>query len=204
MFDLLHLEGRDTTKLGLRDRQRLLAETLQSGGRPLSLVKPLQGDPADLLGRACAAGWEGLVAKRVDSRYRGGRSGDWQKLKCTASQELIIGGWTDPSRSRVGLGALLVGYYDDRERLRYAGKVGTGFTNDLLRKLHQELAAREIAASPFFDAVRELRVHWVRPELVGEVAFTEWTADGRLRHPSFQGLRPDKAPAEVHREDPSS
>jgi bifunctional non-homologous end joining protein LigD len=204
VFDLLHLEGRDTTNLGLRERQRLLAETLHSGGRPLSIVKPLNGDPVELLGRACAAGWEGLVAKRVDSRYRGGRSGDWQKLKCTASQELIIGGWTEPRRSRVGLGALLVGYYDDQHRLRYAGKVGTGFTNELLRTLHQELAALEVPASPFFDAVREPRVHWVQPELVGEVAFSEWTADGRLRHPSFQGLRPDKAPAEVRREDPSS
>jgi bifunctional non-homologous end joining protein LigD len=202
VFDLLHLDGRNTADLALPERQRLLSAALESGGRPLSLVKPLHGDPVGLLGRACAGGWEGLVAKRVDSRYRGGRSGDWQKLKCTASQELVIGGWTEPSRSRVGLGALLVGYYDDQDRLRYAGKVGTGFTNELLRRLHEALAAREISASPFFDPVRERRAHWVRPELVGEVAFSEWTADGRLRHPSFQGLRPDKAGIEVRREVP--
>jgi DNA ligase D-like protein (predicted ligase) len=200
VFDLLELNGRSTTNMVLTERQRLLATTLQHGHRPLSLVKPLTGDPVGLLGRACAGGWEGLVAKRVDSVYHGGRSGDWQKLKCLASQELVIGGWTEPNRSRVGLGALLVGYYDDQEGLRYAGKVGTGFTNELLRKLHQDLVAREIPASPFADPVRERRAHWVRPELVGEVAFTEWTADGRLRHPSFQGLRPDKAASEVQRE----
>jgi bifunctional non-homologous end joining protein LigD len=202
VFDLLQLEGQDTTGLPLQERQHLLANTLRKGHRPLSLVKPLRGDPVHLLGRACAAGWEGLVAKRIDSVYRGGRAGDWQKLKCTASQELVIGGWTEPSRSRVGLGALLVGYYDDAAQLRYAGKVGTGFTNEFLSQLHRELTALEVPASPFFDPVRERRVHWVRPELVGEVAFTEWTSDGRLRHPSFQGLRPDKAPSEVHREVP--
>jgi bifunctional non-homologous end joining protein LigD len=204
VFDLLYLEGRDTTRLGLEERQGLLAATLQSGHRPLSLVKPLRGDPVHLLGRACADGWEGLIAKRVNSVYRGGRSGDWLKLKCTASQELVIGGWTEPSRSRVALGALLVGYYDDEEQLRYAGKVGTGFTNQLLRQLHEALVAREISASPFLDPIRERGAHWARPELVGGVAFTEWTPDGRLRHPSFQGLRPDKAAAEVHREVPRS
>jgi bifunctional non-homologous end joining protein LigD len=201
VFDLLHLDGRDTTGLALKERQLLLAGTLHEGHRPLSLVKPLRGDPVHLLARACAAGWEGLVAKRTDSVYRGGRSGDWQKLKCTASQELVIGGWTEPSRSRVGLGALLVGYYD-AARLRYAGKVGTGFTNKLLHELHDQLVALETPTSPFSDPVRERRVHWARPELVGEVAFSEWTSDGRLRHPSFQGLRLDKAAAEVRREVP--
>jgi bifunctional non-homologous end joining protein LigD len=200
VFDLLYLDGQDTTGLMLTERQALLASALELGHRPLSLVKPLAGDPAELLSRACSSGWEGLVAKRVRSPYRGGRSPDWQKLKCTASQELVIGGWTEPTRSRVGLGAILVGYYDDDGLLRYAGKVGTGFTNQLLRELHDELRAREIPQSPFFDPARERSVHWTRPELVGEVAFTEWTGDGRLRHPSFQGLRPDKAAAEVRRE----
>jgi bifunctional non-homologous end joining protein LigD len=200
VFDLLYLDGQDTTGLMLTERQALLASALELGHRPLSLVKPLAGDPAELLSRACSSGWEGLVAKRVRSPYRGGRSPDWQKLKCTASQELVIGGWTEPTRSRVGLGAILVGYHDDDGHLRYAGKVGTGFTNRLLRELHDELRAREIPQSPFFDPVKERSVHWTRPELVGEVAFTEWTGDGRLRHPSFQGLRPDKAAAEVRRE----
>jgi bifunctional non-homologous end joining protein LigD len=200
MFDLLHLDGRDTTQLALPERQALLAATLAHGHRPLSLVRPLEGEPVDLLDRACSSGWEGLVAKRRSSHYRGGRSPDWLKLKCTASQELVIGGWTEPNRSRVGLGALLVGYYDDDQRLRYAGKVGTGFTNQFLLQLHEELLARELPASPFIDPVREKTAHWSRPELVGEVSFTEWTPDGRLRHPSFHGLRPDKPATEVHRE----
>jgi bifunctional non-homologous end joining protein LigD len=202
VFDLLYLDGEDTTGLMLSERQALLASALELGHRPLSLVNPLAGDPAGLLKRACSSGWEGLVAKRIRSPYRSGRSPDWLKLKCTASQELVIGGWTEPTRSRVGLGALLVGYYDDDHRLRYAGKVGTGFTNQLLRQLHEQLRARELPESPFFDPVKEKGVHFARPELVGEVAFTEWTEEGRLRHPSFQGLRPDKAAPEVRREAP--
>jgi bifunctional non-homologous end joining protein LigD len=203
VFDLLHLDGQDTTGLMLTERQALLASALERGHRPLSLVKPLAGKSSELLSRACSSGWEGLVAKRMRSPYRGGRSPDWLKLKCTASQELVIGGWTEPMRSRVGLGALLVGYYDDDHHLRYAGKVGTGFTNQLLKELHDELRTREVPSSPFLDPVKEKGVHWTRPELVGEVAFTEWTSEGRLRHPSFQGLRPDKAAAEVRREAPA-
>ena len=135
------------------------------------------------------------MAKRIDSVYRGGRSPDWQKLKCTASQELVIGGWTEPTRSRVGLGALLVGYYDDHRQLRYAGKVGTGFTNQLLVQLHQELLAREVDDSPFDDPVREKGAHWARPDLVGAVAFTEWTSDGRLRHPASRASVRTRPPA---------
>jgi len=202
LFDLLHVDGHDTTGLALTERQALLAAAIGEGHAPLTLVKPLGGGPAELLDRACAAGWEGLVAKRVTSTYHSGRSPDWIKLKCTASQELVIGGWTDPNRSRVGLGALLVGYYDDDHRLRYAGKVGTGFSNELLRSLHADLLAREIPTSPFADTVRQKGAHWVRPEMVAEVAFTEWTGDGRLRHPSFQGLRPDKDAGDVRRETP--
>jgi len=202
LFDMLHVDGHDTTRLALTERQALLAAAIGDGHAPLSLVKPLEGGPAELLDRACAAGWEGLVAKRVTSTYHSGRSPDWIKLKCTASQELVIGGWTDPNRSRVGLGALLVGYYDDDHRLRYAGKVGTGFTNELLRSLHADLLAREVSDSPFADTVRQKGAHWVRPEMVAEVAFSEWTGDGRLRHPSFQGLRSDKDAAEVRRETP--
>ena len=202
VFDLLSLNGHDTTGLALTERQQLLARVLERGHQPLSLVRPLEGDPAELLDRACTSGWEGLVAKRTESRYRSGRSPDWRKLKCTANQELVIGGWTEPTRSRVGLGAILVGYYDAERRLRYAGKVGTGFTNDLLRQLHRDLASREVATPPFFDTIREKGAHWARPELVAAVAFTEWTADGRLRHPSFQGLRPDKEALDVRREVP--
>lgn len=198
-FDLLHLLGRDTTGLELSERKALLAKVLEGAPEAVEMVTGSRGEPSLLLRRACAEGWEGLVAKRSDAPYRAGRSGDWQKLKCAASQELVIGGWTDPSGTRPGLGALLVGYYD-AERLCYAGKVGTGFDHQQLRELHRELSQRELAESPFTSPPRVKGAHWARPELVGEVTFTEWTADGRLRHPSFRGLRADKDAREVRRE----
>ncbi|MHB8293407.1 MAG: non-homologous end-joining DNA ligase [Acidimicrobiales bacterium] len=217
-FDLLQLLGRDTTPLPLTDRQRLLSQLLDSAGAQVAAgpeaqatggtqaqvvaLEPLVGDPVELLKRACSDGWEGIVAKRVDAAYRPGRSPAWQKLKCNASQELVIAGWTDPGGSRRGFGALLVGYYDGGA-LRYAGKVGTGFDEATLSSLHVELASRELSDPPFADPVNEKGAHWAAPELVGAVSFTEWTADGRLRHPSFQGLRPDKKASEVRRERPA-
>ena len=204
VFDLIHLLGRDTTVLPLTDRADLLRRAIAvTGGGHLQVSEHLTGPPAELLRQACERGWEGLVAKRADSRYRSGRSPDWRKLKCSARQELIIGGWTEPSGSRTGFGALLVGYYRDGT-LRYAGRVGTGFDEQTLRSLHSELRRREMAASPFADLARQAGTHWARPELVAEVAFSEWTRDGRLRHPRFLGLRPDKAPADVVREDPAA
>jgi bifunctional non-homologous end joining protein LigD len=199
-FDLLSLLGQDTTGLPLADRQALLAQALDGAGTALTVVQEVKGEPAELLRRACADGWEGLIAKRVDSTYRSGRGPDWRKLKCSASQELVIAGWTDPTGSRIGFGALLVGYYDDGGALRYAGKVGTGFDDKRLQELSDELAARARADSPFADTVKVKGAHWVEPDLVGAIAFTEWTTDGRLRHPSFQGLRPDKEAREVRRE----
>ena len=201
-FDLLHLFGRDTTTLTLPERQGLLRRLISGAGAPLQVVEVSEGDPAVLLRRACESGWEGLVAKRRAAPYRSGRSADWQKLKCRASQELVIAGWTEPSGTRAGFGALLVGYYDEVGRLRYAGKVGTGFDEVTLHSLHTELVAREQSRSPFADPVAEKGVHWARPELVGAVSFGEWTVAGRLRHPSFQALRPDKAASEVRREVP--
>lgn len=201
-FDLPALLGRDTTTLDLPGRRSLLAMTLGAGteGRGVELVEALSGDPVELLAAACARGWEGLVAKRVATPYRSGRSRDWRKLKCHAGQELAIGGWTEPSGARTGFGALLVGYYDSEGRLCFAGRVGTGFDEATLRSLHARLSASETPLSPFADAGRIPGAHWCRPELVAEVRFSEWTPDGRLRHPSFRGLRPDKAAAEVRRE----
>lgn len=201
-FDLLQLLGRDTTALPLGDRQALLARLVDRRTGSLTVVEALDGDPAALLDRACEEGWEGLIAKRVGSPYRSGRSGDWLKLKCSAGQELVIGGWTDPTGARSGFGALLVGYYDRDGQLHYAGKVGTGFDEQTLRDLHRRLLGLAADASPFAEAVKVKGSHWVRPDLIGEVAFTEWTSDGRLRHPSFRGLRPDKDPREVRRELP--
>ncbi|HET9077326.1 MAG TPA: non-homologous end-joining DNA ligase [Acidimicrobiales bacterium] len=198
-FDLLHLLGRDTTGLPYTERTGLLRRALQSPPPHVQVSLPLAGDPEDLLRQACQQGWEGLVAKRSDSPYRSGRSPDWRKLKCSARQELVIGGWTEPTGARSGFGALLVGYHD-RGRLLYAGKVGTGFDERTLRSLHTRMVALGRETSPFADLAHQRGAHWVRPELVAEVAFTEWTRDGRLRHPSFLGLRPDKEPGQVVRE----
>jgi ATP-dependent DNA ligase len=198
VFDVLHLLGQDTRGLPLVDRHRLLAQAVDPG-EDIHLSPALDGPPAELLARACASGWEGLIAKRADSRYAGGRSSDWRKLKCTASQELVIGGWTEPKGARSAFGALLVGYYDDTG-LRYAGKVGTGFTNATLDSLYEELKLRERDTSPFVDVVKEKTAHWAEPALVANVGFSEWTRDGRLRHPRFEGLRPDKPAAGVVRE----
>lgn len=204
-FDLLHLLGRSTTVLPLVDRAELLRQTIATGGGEAGLLRlseHLKGRPEDLMAQACAQGWEGLVAKKAASPYRPGRSSDWRKLKCTARQELVVGGWTDPGGARTAFGALLVGYYQD-ERLRYAGKVGTGFDEKTLRSLHNRLRELAVDEPPFADPPRERGTHWVRPELVAEIEFTEWTRDGRMRHPSFMGVRDDKPARAVVRETPA-
>jgi bifunctional non-homologous end joining protein LigD len=200
VFDLIHLLGQDTTILPLEDRRRLLAQALDGAGEVLRTVAAFGGEPQTLLDRACADGWEGLIAKRDDSLYRSGRSPDWRKLKCSASQELVVGGWTDPAGSRIGLGALLVGYYDDAGQLQYAGKVGTGFDDKELVELHERLSAAATDASPFAGAPKVKGAHWVQPQMVVAVAFTEWTREGRLRHPRYEGIRTDKDASEVKRE----
>jgi bifunctional non-homologous end joining protein LigD len=203
IFDLLHLDGYDTTALPLRDRKALLRKALRYSD-PLRFTTHRNTEGEAYFRFACAHGWEGLVAKRAESTYVSRRSPDWLKFKCSLGQEFVIGGFTDPGGSRVGLGALLVGYYDEGE-LAYAGKVGTGFSTATLHALRAQLDGLEIAASPFtHDRIIERRVHWVRPVLVAEVVFSEWTGDGKLRHPRFEGLRLDKEAAEVHRERPVS
>ena len=199
LFDVLVLEGRDVTALPLRDRKRLLRDAVDFGGAlRMSTHRNTEGEA--YLREACARGWEGLVAKRADAPYRPGhRSPDWLKLKCVHEQELVVGGWTDPQRSRTGFGALLVGYYADGG-LRYAGKVGTGFDHRMLADLSARFRDLHAEGSPFADPVREKGAHWLRPELVAQIGFSEWTRDGRLRHPRFLGLRDDKAAEEVVRE----
>jgi DNA ligase D-like protein (predicted ligase) len=200
-FDVLHLGGRDTTALPLRARKALLRGALAFGD-PLRFTPHRNRDGEALFREACRKGWEGLIAKRADAPYTHGRSRDWLKLKCSAEQELVIGGFTAPRGSRSGLGALLLGYFD-AGALRYAGKVGTGFTEATLADLVERLTPLRRDGSPFADAVRERTATWVEPRLVAEVAFSEWTRDGRLRHPSFLGLRTDKAAADVVRERPA-
>jgi bifunctional non-homologous end joining protein LigD len=198
LFDLLHLEGQDLRRLPLRARKTVLRRTFSFRGRVR--YTPHRNEHGErYLEEACAKGWEGLIAKDARAAYAGRRSRTWLKLKCGHGQELVIGGWTDPRGSRQRFGALLVGHYEDGA-LRYAGKVGTGYDEETLERLGERLARLERATSPFVDAVDERGVHWVTPKLVGEFGFTEWTRDGRLRHPRFLGLRTDKPARRVHRE----
>jgi bifunctional non-homologous end joining protein LigD len=200
IFDLLYLDGNDVRPLSTRSRKRLLKDAVVVGG-PLRSTTHRNRDGEAYYAEACRRGWEGLIAKRADAPYTGGRSRDWLKFKCSAEQELVIGGFTAPRGSRTELGALLLGYYD-AGRLRYAGKVGTGFTQETLRRLASSLAPLERASSPFVDEVKERHITWVEPRLVAQVGFSEWTRDGRIRHPRFLGLRDDKPASEVVRERP--
>jgi bifunctional non-homologous end joining protein LigD len=197
-FDLLWVAGRDVRDLPLRDRKTLLAQVLDPDGA-VEQAEALAGDGTDLLETARDQGWEGLIAKRVDSRYQGRRSRDWLKLKVVREQEMVIVGFTPPSGGRVAIGALLLGYHDDTG-LRYGGKVGTGFTERMLRDLKQRLEAIEVDAAPVYDPPRLKDARWVRPELVAQVGYGDWSTAGRLRHPRYFGLRTDKDPADVVRE----
>jgi bifunctional non-homologous end joining protein LigD len=198
VFDILRFDGEDVTDEPLRARKALLRRSLAFAD-PIRLTAHRDRDGEAFYAEACRKGWEGLIAKRADAPYTHGRSRDWLKFKCSAEQELVIGGYTAPRGSRTDLGALLLGYYADG-RLRYAGKVGTGFTRATLRELARKLAPLRRDASPFTDDVRERGATWVEPHLVAQVGFSEWTRDGRLRHPRFLGLRDDKAAGEVVRE----
>jgi bifunctional non-homologous end joining protein LigD len=203
-FDVLYADGKDTRELPLTERKRLLAGLVDFRD-PLRFTEDREGDGEAFWRQACVDGWEGLVAKRADAPYLAGRNRNWLKFKCENAQEFVIGGYTDPQRSRVGFGALLLGYYDPDGALVYAGKVGTGFDNRTLTSLHRVLARMERGSAPFTKGrlPSPRGVHWVTPRLVGQVTFSEWTDDGELRHPRFQGLRDDKDPREVVRELPA-
>ncbi len=199
VFDILWLDGRDVTGLPLDERQALLRKLPLRP--PLQHVEAIEDDkPWE---RACREGWEGVIAKRRDAPYEHRRSPRWLKMKCEATQELVVGGFTDPQGSRVGLGALLVGYFEGDDFV-FAGKVGTGFDTALLLDLRARLDAREIARPPFTKTIGlpRLRAHWVRPDIVVQVAFIEWTVHGKLRHPRFLGIRTDKSARDVVRETP--
>jgi bifunctional non-homologous end joining protein LigD len=199
VFDILWLNGRDLMPLPLVERRTILRDLgLRS---PLHAVAELTGEkPWE---RACSEGWEGVIAKRRDSPYEHRRSPYWLKMKCEASQELVVGGFTDPQGERRGFGALLLGYFEGEDFV-FAGKVGTGFDTRQLISLRARLDAIEIAESPFTKAVGlpRIRAHWVRPHLVVQVAFIEWTVHGKLRHGRFLGIREDKTAREVARETP--
>jgi DNA ligase D-like protein (predicted ligase) len=200
LFDCIHYDGTDLTRLPLLERKAVLADVAQYAD-PIRLTPFHTAGAAAMLRKACAKGEEGIIAKRADSRYVSARSADWLKIKCLRRQELVIGGYSAPQGSRERLGALLVGHYDG-DQLRYAGKVGTGYDRRTLELLYRRLAPLHRTTSPFSAGPFPTReIQWVTPKLVGEVGFSEWTSAGLLRHPRFLGLREDKAAREVRRED---
>lgn len=199
VFDVLHLDGKSTVDAPLMWRKKLLRNAIEFGG-PLRFAPHRVEDGIGAYRAACERGDEGVIAKRADSTYDSGRSKNWLKFKCVRDQEFVVGGYTSPKGSRVELGALLLGYYDGRD-LVYAGKVGTGFDDATLHRLHERLSPLVRDESPFSRGLlRENGAHWVRPEMVVQIGFSEWTRDGRLRHPRYLGIRTDKEPADVVRE----
>ena len=208
VFDLLHLDGTDLTDCSLRDRKSVLAGLIpEEAAGPLRRAGYISNDGPLVFANACRLSLEGVVSKRADAVYEAGRrTRTWLKMKCLSRQEFVVGGYTDPSGGRRGFGALLLGVYAG-ERLVYTGKVGTGFSDATLRELAARLEKLGTGDCPFADCRQPdvpRHAHWVRPELVAEVEFTQWTNGGRLRHPSFIGLREDKPAAQVVREEPSS
>ncbi|MGH2811847.1 MAG: non-homologous end-joining DNA ligase, partial [Actinomycetota bacterium] len=201
-FDLLYAAGHLVGRLPLRHRKAVLRRSL-SFRDPLRFTSYRNTEGIAYYEEACRRGWEGVIAKRADAAYESRRSKRWLKFKCSFQQEFVIGGYTDPRGSRQSLGALLIGYHEGDE-LKYAGKVGTGFGREMLGRLRDLLSPVEREDAPF-DKGRALPrkgVHWVEPRYVAEVAFSEWTDDGRLRHPRFLGLRHDKEARDVVRELP--
>ena len=200
LFDLIWFDGYDLSALSLLARKSLLRDAIAFDD-PIRFSEHLDEDGESAFHAACEKRWEGLVAKRAASPYTHARSKDWLKLKCSNEQEFIVIGWTEPRGARSGLGALLVGYHEDGD-LRFGGKVGTGFGEQELTRLSAKLRRLERSTSPLRDTkgIAVKGVHWVRPELVAQVGFAEWTPDGKLRHPRYLGLRDDKSPGQIVRE----
>ncbi len=202
IFDIPYLNGFDMRKVPLMERKQVLESVMAAPPDPLRLSFYQAGGGVAFFGEACKLGLEGMIAKAATSRYSGRRNRDWVKVKCGMRQEMVIGGFTDPQGSRSGFGALLLGVYEDG-KLRYSGKVGTGFNDDTLQTLRKQLDALEQDKPAFSNPPRggeARRSHWVKPRLVAQIEFTEWTHEGTLRHPSFQGLREDKKATQVIRE----
>lgn len=201
VFDLVHLDGYDLRATPLLERKVLLGRAIGFAG-PLRFTDHVIADAAEssrLLADACERGWEGLIAKDPQSPYRSGRTPAWRKLPCLRTDPFVVGGFTRPRGSRAGFGALHVGVHDRHGELRYAGKVGTGFGEQQLSVLQGFLERIESATPPFVDPPRDRSSRWVRPIIVVEVTYVEWTAAGRLRHPRFEGVVTDRAPRDVRR-----
>lgn len=202
LFDILRDGRTDLTRRPLRERRALLEALLDGVDDQRILISEGSTSGRRMIARAAKRGWEGLIAKRLESRYRPGvRSDDWVKLKLQHRAEFVVGGYTDPRLSRPYLGALLLGYFDAKGKLHYAGHMGGGFNRESLRAMLARLTPLERKTSPFVEPVKtNERAHWVSPRVVVEVKFAEWTADGRLRQPIFLGMRDDKNARDVRRE----
>ena len=203
VFDVLYADGKDLRAQPLKVRREQLRSLLvKNTSETLRLSEAFEARPEDLVASACKMGFEGVIGKRKHAAYASGRSNDWIKLKCGLRQEFVVGGYTEPKGSRVGLGSLLLGFYDEGGDLQYAGNVGTGFTEETLRELHRQLKGVAAKSSPFAAAVEAPKgARWVRPTLVAEVAFAQWTHGHRIRHSVFKGLRTDKPPRDIRREE---
>lgn len=199
VFDILYYDKYLVTKLPLLTRKRIL-EKLIPFHSLIRYVTHKKEKGIQYFKQACKDKWEGLIAKEKNSTYVSRRSSNWLKFKCSNEQEFVIGGYTQPGGSRINFGALLIGYYD-HGKLKYAGKVGTGFNETILKDLGKKLQQHKITSNPFdnYDLSTE-NVHWVKPILVCQVQFTEWTKTNKLRHPSFLGLRRDKVAKDVKKE----
>ena len=207
VFDLIYLDGFDLTRVPLRERKNILATLFESvpAKSPLRYSDHVEGNGAKFFQQACKFGIEGIVSKLADSKYESTRTRSWVKVKCIKRQEFVIAGFTLSEKDFPGFGALILGVYD-KGKLVYAGRAGTGFTIKQRLELRKKLDTMVRSTSPFAEKPKDPRLKravWVAPKLVGEVAFTEWTDDGSVRHPSFQGLREDKKAQDVVREEPS-
>jgi DNA ligase D-like protein (predicted ligase) len=200
LFDCMYADGYDISSLSNRDRKSILRKVVDFE-EPLRYCSHVNENGEQYHKKACEKGWEGIIAKDAQEPYRHSRSGKWLKFKCVHQQELVIGGFTPPQGSRKGFGAILVGYYED-DKLHYAGKVGTGYSDEELRNLRKKFDKIEINEKPFTQEVKEKKAHWVKPKMVAEIGFTEWTGDKKLRHPRYLGLRKDKNAREVVKEAP--
>jgi DNA ligase D-like protein (predicted ligase) len=201
-FDILYYQNYSLERIPLRNRKSILKKVIEWND-PIRFVSHRNELGKEYHEEACRKGWEGIIAKDGKSKYSHSRSKKWLKFKCGKSQELVIGGFTEPEGERTGFGALLVGFYKDKA-LQYSGKVGTGYDDDFLKEWRTKFEKIEQRASPFeeFDEDEGGSIHWVEPKYVGQFAFTEWTQDEKLRHPRFKGMRYDKAPKEVVKEKP--
>lgn len=200
LFDCMYTGGYDISMLSNRDRKSILRKVVDFSD-PLRYCPHVNEKGESYRRKACEKGWEGVIAKNADAPYRHSRSSEWLKFKCVRSQELVIGGYTPPQGSREGFGAILLGYYEGK-KLRYAGKAGTGFSEQELRDLREKFDKTETDENPFDQDTGEKDAQWLKPKIVAEIGFTEWTDDNRLRHPRYLGLRKDKKAENVVKETP--